>query len=197
MEPSPFEQFVQYMNSNTVNYSMFPNRVPTINECLQMTTPSIFENNVMSMNLVLTFQPWFSRLLRTLEFYNEANKSDKVFKKTVGMPHDTFDVFDPSKILDILGYCRCDVNVNLLDSFKLEEPCEKKTTKEASFNAENDVMTNSDVSKGSNEAKDQTDESNIRKDDEYLMDIHPHEAKYFTNPKTGRKVKKLVCKIHG
>eukprot|EP00345_Euplotes_harpa_P001231 CAMPEP_0168325554 /NCGR_PEP_ID=MMETSP0213-20121227/4762_1 /TAXON_ID=151035 /ORGANISM="Euplotes harpa, Strain FSP1.4" /LENGTH=52 /DNA_ID=CAMNT_0008328071 /DNA_START=345 /DNA_END=503 /DNA_ORIENTATION=- len=36
------------------------------------------------------------------------------------------------------------------------------------------------------------EDTSSEKDDEYLLDIHPNEVKYFTNPKTGRKVKKLV-----
>ena len=33
--------------------------------------------------------------------------------------------------------------------------------------------------------------------DENLLKIHPNEVKYVINSKTGRKVKKIICKIQG
>lgn len=167
-----------------MNNSSFPNPSESSPNLYQYTTPAIFENGVMSLNLVLTIQPWFMKLVQRL-------RSQNLTPEAVDASN-----LDPVRLLNILGYCSC------IDSPKIpgseEQVVEENNTarEETNRKGQKDTMSQDSQTKSVSQ-KDDNETTDHRKDDEFLLDIHPNEAKYFTNPRTGRKVKKLVCKVPG
>lgn len=164
-------------------------------ECLQLSTPSIFQNNIMSLNLVLTFQPWFTKLMKDLSMVQIAAQNGASLESELNKLSVTN--IDTSNLLSILGYCPCEPDQSHAVKLVSESNIDEKENFEVSHLNHKDNITSCCGSKHLNSHKDCTEEEDLRKDDEYLLDLHPHEAKYFTNPKTGRKVKKLVCLLSG
>ncbi|CAI2385118.1 unnamed protein product [Moneuplotes crassus] len=107
-------------------------------------------------------------------------------------------------LFGILGYCGCE---NYQSNLKILAPKEEDKSFE---DAPNDLSHNSntqsicevDVCQNCDQEMDEVPKPkitaedsplNIREEDEYLMDLHPHTNEFVTNPSTGRLVKKIVC----
>lgn len=155
----------------------------------QYTSPSIVNSDVMSLSLVLTVQPWFMNLMQNLR--------ENLLTQQVSSPLTQQEMdAQTSTLLEILGYCPCQVpSSSKLGSLEISGEkgvLEQKPDSSVLKNSlTHDSFTKSVSQKPGSEGHEH------RKDDEYLLDIHPHETRYFTNPKTGRKVKKLVCLVPG
>ena len=236
----------------------FPTTQTTKPNSMELTIPSVYGDEVMSLSYVVKFQPWFTKLLGDL---NQVNNLPSLLKKAYSPPEESSDMMGPASLLQILGYCPCGLNEkpavelvqdqeyekpeNLDIQMELEQPQETPKaapvcTKEAAeekpaekvkveevpaeklkqepepveeekandqdvkdtdticCNSEHDhEHPHEEVQEEAKLEKKETSIDNVRGDDEYLLDLHPHEARYFTNPKTGRQVKKLVCLIPG
>ena len=156
-----------------------------LSKAYNLAIKNLFQNDVMTLSLVLTVQPWFLRLLH-------AARIEEVRQKDM----ENTTKIEPTRILEILGYCSCQEDTQAIKLIEQEEPLAENTPSIIESPLKLDVEINESHSK-SDTNKWESIECDHRKDDEYLLDIHPNEAKYFTNPKTGRKVKKLVCKVAG
>jgi len=145
----------------------------------------------MSLSLVLTMKPWFANMLMSTE-----RSPLQVDQDLVNQPSGNADT-STQHLLQILGYCGChsDTQVNSMiqqaQSFTVKE--EKKQYEQSSHR---DCSLDSNT-KGCVSEKHEIESMSHRQDDDYLLDDHPHSIQYFTNPKTGRKVKKLVCMMEG
>lgn len=156
-----------------------------ITETYNFTSQSIFQNNVMSLDLVLTVQPWFVNLLQNLK---TTIAQDKLTLEQEGSNNANLS---PQNLLRILGYCDCIpvTQPSIADTQAVQlVPVSENKEPAGGFR---DGMTHDSHTKSVSQKQD-NDSTDHRKDDEYLLDIHPNEAKYFTNPRTGRKVKKIV-----
>ena len=156
-----------------------------LNQIYNLAAKNLFQNEVMTLSLVLTVQPWFMRLFQAAQALNEKQQEAINASK-----------IEPTKILEILGYCKW------IDAEEAVKLVEQDTTQKENTPSVFETHTKSDVEVNDSHSRSDTQksesiDSDHRKDDEYLLDIHPNEAKYFTNPRTGRKVKKLVCKVPG
>ena len=113
----------------------------------------------------------------------------------------------PQNLLNVLGYCPCDLN-----SLSEALPKTDLTFGEVAGNKDGDKKIEGSYHSNTKSAcdkepcahcgadvelKDSSNSHQHRKGDEKLLETHPNEIKYFTNPKTGRKVKKIVCKVPG
>lgn len=166
---------------------------------LAYTSPVIFSNNVMSLSMVLTIQPWFLDLVQKLK--NAGSDS----QQNVSSFQNEHVNLNPENLLSILGYWPCDSSENsavtlVQQSINISEDIIQKPQHTTSRELTHDSHTKSDClkdecSQGSKESI--LNKSDHRKDDEFLLDVHPNEVKYITNPKTGRKVKKIVCMVPG
>ena len=145
---------------------------------------NIHQDELMTLNLVLTIQPWFMRLVESIK--QSMNLQE--------MPNTSN--FEPSKVLEASGYWgwfEDSEAVKLIDIPEIEEqnmPVFKNTP-----NKLDGEVHDSHSKLDTHYCK--SDNCDHEEDDEYLLDIHPYEVKYFSNPKTGRKIKKLVCKVAG
>ena len=163
------------------------------NQAAEVASKDIYKDNIMTLSLVLTVQPWFMRLVNSLT--TSVRTQDTQYSPNL----------EPSRVLDVLGYCSW-----------LEDCREWNNEEVIKFhedNEKNNIVINKDIIKNNFEESEShslvdtiscksencehKEEEQKENDDDYLLDIHPHEAKYFTNPKTGRQVKKLVCKVAG
>jgi hypothetical protein len=178
-------------------HTSFPKENLRQTECFQLTTPSIFQNNMMSLSFVMTFQPWFTKLLCSLGEAQSGINGEGNFQNPPSMSSSDLGTVDPAKLLNVLGYCPCSLNETPAVQLINDEDQIDHEVKDVTTILKQDVITNCCLSKNSESHEDSSDDSEVRKDDDYLLDTHPYEAKYFTNPKTGRKVKKLVCLVSG
>lgn len=159
-------------------------------ERYRFTSPCIYQNNVMSLSLVMTIQPWFMKLLHSLR--TSLEQLQLLNRENEGLSPD----LTPNAILEVLGYCCCGTAEEPVSSAVPECTQSEIWESKGEPHPEKEGLTDCCHSK-SVSGKQDSEDIDHRKDDEYLLDIHPNEAKYFTNPKTGRKVKKLVCKVPG
>ena len=138
-------------------------------------------NDIATLKLVIALHPWFSRLLESIKLNITLQECLNTSK------------LDQNKIIEALGYWSW---VDDLEAIKLVE------TEKQSLQINKNTPNSNETEVHDSHSKIDTDYSKSEDwkheiDDEYLLSIHPNEVKYYTNPKTGRKVKKLVCKVPG
>jgi hypothetical protein len=121
---------------------------------------------------------------------------------------------DPLNLLNILGYCPCYPTETSTLSLNQQAACtsapsdenqQQATPKESTHDSHTKSVCLIDECKECKDNKECSQDckdsplsnSDHRKDDEFLLDVHPNEVRYITNPKTGRKVKKIVCMAKG
>lgn len=74
------------------------------NERYRFTSPCIYQNNVMSLSLVLTIQPWFMKLMHSLR--SSLEQLQQLNSEKDGQKAD----LSPNSLLEVLGYCCCGVS---------------------------------------------------------------------------------------
>lgn len=169
---------------------------------LAYTSPVIFSNNVMSLSMVLTIQPWFLDLVQKLK-----NEVPEFQQNVSSFPNEHVNL-NPEKLLSILGYWPCDslekpavtlVELATATSEGINQSQCHATPRELTHDSHTkSVCLKGECKQCSQDSKDSSlNKSDHRKDDEFLLDVHPNEVKYITNPKTGRNVKKIVCMVPG
>lgn len=76
----------------------------------QLMNQSFFSSNVMNLSLVLTVQPWFLNLVNNIKENMKICQQLESTKKMIG------DETSPQKILEVLGFCPCDLQLPPLNS---------------------------------------------------------------------------------
>ena len=165
--------------------STFSGNNSIYNQLYGFASKNLLQNDLMTLSLVLTIQPWFMRLLESIK--TSMRQSELLNTSKV----------EPEKLLEAFGYCNWPEDweaVKLVDISEVEElnTAQYKNTPNYCEADVHDSHSKLDTHFCKSDNCDHDEE-----DDEYLLSIHPNEIKYFTNPKTGRKIKKLVWKVPG
>ncbi|CAI2384107.1 unnamed protein product [Moneuplotes crassus] len=145
-------------------------------------------------------------VLPSLQSLLESSKDSVVYAPKPRKPQVGLST---RNVLEILGYCTCDHSGSSLSPVEIQGEViilDNENQNDASHNSNTQSICDKEECKDCDDlmedtikpltlAPKQAKESplNIREEDEYLMDLHPHTNEYVTNPKTSRQVKKIVC----
>ncbi|CAI2363434.1 unnamed protein product [Moneuplotes crassus] len=102
------------------------------------------------------------------------------------------------KFLEICGLCSCDIDDNSIIRSLKETENPQGSLMTARIHQDNTKIHSNlnRMSLGKQSMEDKLDiEDDHRKGDEILLQNHPHHMIYSVNPKTGRKIKKILCKM--
>ncbi|CAI2387792.1 unnamed protein product [Moneuplotes crassus] len=169
-------------------------------------TDLLYQSTLMNLSLALSIQPWFLNLVNCMK------KSMEICQELEFIQKNTGDVVSLQKLLKDLGYCGCPTPSSLLDQVNKTRAEDKAETDESQknslthdsgsqsggLNLHKNASSDSPISNSGVSGEDSILNFNKhRKGDEYLLKVHPNEVKFITNPKTGRKVKKIFCKAPG
>ncbi|CAI2366811.1 unnamed protein product [Moneuplotes crassus] len=154
------------------------------------SNPMMLPDSMLMVNLMLHITP-----LAPIPFSSARTENVQTKEHNGALRlHPAFE-----ELLKICGFCPCDLS----SKFEIPPLNEivrgfiKEERNGLEREQESDI-THSDSSKKHTTSSDRAiSDPGHREGDEKLLHLHPHEIIYCLNPKTGRKVKKITCKIDG